>query len=79
MPRNMFSTYDNWKLASPEDEREPREFKCERCEDEGCNDCCPPQPVELEDLDQIDDDIFAMRDEPLDPMRGVEFPFADNH
>lgn len=56
----MPAGYDLWKTRSPDDERRDRcAFECDRCEDEGCFECCPPQPVELEDLDEIDADVFA--------------------
>jgi len=48
----MFSTYDSWKLACPDDLRP--EPNCLRCEDQGCPDCCETQPVALEDLDEMD-------------------------
>ena len=30
-------------------------------------------------VDEFVEEERPERDEPLDPMRGVEFPFADNH
>jgi Fe-S-cluster-containing hydrogenase component 2 len=30
---------------------------CSHCDDEGCLECCPEEPVTLDDLDQIDAEI----------------------
>ena len=65
----MYSTYDQWKLASPYDdplyckqEEEEPEFFCEACEDVGWlmgpNECAWPctecsQDVTLEDLEEL--------------------------
>lgn len=49
----MFSTYDQWKLACPYDERS-RDPKCQECEDAGCLECCPELPITLADLDEMD-------------------------
>lgn len=33
------------------------EPSCTRCDDAGCFECCPPEPITLEDLDNIQHDI----------------------
>lgn len=49
----MFSTYDQWKLRSPDEETWVEPFYCEDCEDAGCPACCETQPIEMEDLDEM--------------------------
>lgn len=50
----MFSSYDRWKLRSPDDERND-DPKCSACEDAGCPECSgTDEPVTLEDLDEMD-------------------------
>lgn len=46
-----------WNEPFLSDEEYP--FECERCEDQGCFECCPPEPVTLDDIITIDDDIAA--------------------
>jgi len=49
--RVIYTTYDSWKLASPDDEWEP---ECCKCDDAGCPECCETEPVTLDDLDMQD-------------------------
>lgn len=44
-------TYDQWKLASPDDERQRREWApaCDACDDVGCPECCDTEPVTMDD------------------------------
>jgi len=51
----MIRGYDAWKLASPDDDREP--FECSACDDAGCPECCEPAPITLDDLDEIAEQV----------------------
>lgn len=57
--------YDAWKTMCPDDERDRNEEPAEQEFEED-----PAEPEEPEDDEP---------GEPLDSMRGVDFPFADNH
>ena len=51
-----YGTYDEWKLANPDDGWHPR---CPGCDDYGCPLCCETQPIDEDDLDMMsgpDDD-----------------------
>jgi hypothetical protein len=45
--RVRYRTYDEWKLASPDDGWYP---ECSACDDWGCPLCCETQPVTEDDL-----------------------------
>jgi hypothetical protein len=45
-----YATYDQWKLASPDDGWEP---KCSACDDAGCELCCETEPITEDDLDMM--------------------------
>ena len=45
--RVRYRTYDQWKLASPDDGWHPR---CSGCDDYGCPLCCETQPIVEDDL-----------------------------
>jgi hypothetical protein len=50
--RVRYRTYDEWKLASPDDGWYP---ECPACEDCGCPLCCETQPIIEDDLDMMED------------------------
>lgn len=54
-PFEMPAGYDAWKTRSPDDERRDRcSFECSRCEDEGCEECCPSEGITLDDIENIE-------------------------
>jgi hypothetical protein len=45
-----------WWNGSPDWRRDglnDPEFYCSSCEDMGCPECCEPQPIEMDDLDEM--------------------------
>lgn len=77
--------YDAWKTRSPDDDCQD---EYPPVEDTGC-DCCGADNVPLmryrapdapeRETQWLCAECLADAQEPLDPMRGVEFPFAENH
>lgn len=58
-PDRWRDTYDTWKLASPPGyDYQP---DCSACDDMGCPECCPLEPITLDDLDEIDEQIETAR------------------
>jgi len=48
----MFRTFDDWKCdcGYPDDDEGPM---CSACDDYGCPECCPTEPLTDDDLDEM--------------------------